>query len=78
MDAEEALDRIGKIVGWGSNPAPADPEDALGEVMRVLNRYVAGSSTAGTATPGGANGYAASASTTAGNGVARNTEQVKD
>lgn len=55
MDAEEALDRIGKIIGWGSNPAPDDPEDALGEVMRVLNRYVAGSSTSGAATTGGAN-----------------------
>lgn len=45
MDAAETLDRIGRIVGWGSNPAPDDPEDALGEVMRVLNSYVAGSPT---------------------------------
>lgn len=48
MDAAETLDRIGRIVGWGSkgsNPAPDHPEDALGEVMRVLKSYVADSPT---------------------------------
>ena len=42
MDAEEALDRISKIVGWGSNPDPDDPEEAVTEVLWVLNRYVRG------------------------------------
>lgn len=42
MDAEEALDRICVIVGWGSNPDPDDPEEALTQVLQVLNRYVVG------------------------------------
>jgi hypothetical protein len=42
MDAEEALDRIGVIVGWGSNPEPDNAEDALAAVIAILNKYVTG------------------------------------
>lgn len=51
LDAESALDAIGQIVGWGSNPAPDDPEDAIYRVLQVLNRFVAGGSVGVEQTP---------------------------
>jgi hypothetical protein len=38
----EALERIGVIVGWGSNPEPDDSDEALEAVRWVLDRYVLG------------------------------------
>jgi hypothetical protein len=36
MTAEDALDKIAKASGWGANPDPDDPEDALYEINRIL------------------------------------------
>ena len=35
-EAEDLIDEIGMIVGWGDNPDPDDPQEAIDKVVRLL------------------------------------------
>ncbi len=39
-DAQDALDEIAKVVGWGSNPGPVDLQEAVDEVKTILWKWV--------------------------------------